>query len=309
MRRVIAAWNERDLETFKNLYVSDDRFRGIGTDASEYWEGREFFAVREAQFNEMPDFVWRLDRVEAFEEDTVGWVASTGILTTSTGDHQIRVIAVFVVESGVWRIILWNTSIARSNVELFEVELPTTLNDLLESVSEDSAAMASLANWDDTVTLVFTDIVDSTPLAARMGDSRWAVLIERYERGIRDVTERYRGRVVKALGDGSMLAFDSARDAIVASIEIQADLQDEDFRLRIGVHSGHVVRSEDDLLGITVNKAARVAAAAEGGAVLVSSTTRDLAGSINGVTFGPPSNVTLKGLEGAHQVMNALPQA
>ena len=303
MRRVVAAWNSRDIATFNNLYSSDNHFRGIGTDAEEYWVGSEFLAVRQAQFEEMPKFELRLDRIEAFEENTVGWVVATGILATPTGDHPVRVTAIFVLDAGIWRVFHWNNSIARSNLELFEIQLPTTLNDLLASVSEDSAAIASLASNEEIVTLVFTDVVDSTVIASRIGDDAWAATVERYEAAIEGITERHAGRVVKTLGDGSMLAFGSAREAIQASIEIQKAFENESFGLRIGVHSGHVVRTEEDLLGLTVNKAARVAAAAEGGSVLVSSTTKDLVGSLDGVRFGQPKSVSLKGLEGTHQVV------
>lgn len=315
MHRVVSAWNSRDLGTFNNLYLSDDRFRGIGTAVEEFWIGSEFMAVREAQFDEMPSFEMTLDRIHAFENGDTGWVASTGILATPTGDHPFRVTAVFVLEAGVWKIILWNNSIARSNLELFDIELTTTLNDLLDSVSEDSEAMESIGDTGEIVTLVFTDLVDSTVLAARIGDAEWAALMARYEKAIRAIAEGHAGRVVKTLGDGSMLAFGSARDAIEASTEVQRELAQDDLALRVGIHSGHALRSEDDLLGLTVNKAARITAAAEGGTILASSTVKDLVGSMAGVEFGPPKNLTLKGLDGLHPVheigwqVSAAPQA
>ncbi len=235
-------------------------------------------------------------------------MASTGILATPTGEHPFRVTAVFVLAAGVWKVILWNNSIARSNLELFDIELTTTLNELLDSVSEDSAAIASIGGTDEIVTLVFTDVVGSTVLAARIGDAEWFSLIARYEQEILEITERHEGRAVKTLGDGSMLAFSSARDAIEASIDIQTAFEGEEFALRIGIHSGHALRTEDDLLGLTVNKAARITAAADGGSILASSTVKDLAGSMNGVEFGPPKNLTLKGLEGLHPVYEIQPQ-
>ena len=302
MHRVVSAWNSRDLETFNNLYLSDDLFRGIGTAVEEFWVGKEFMAVREAQFDEMPHFEMTLDRIHAFENGDTGWVAATGILATPTGDHPLRVTAVFILEAGVWKIILWNTSIARSNLELFDIELTTTLNDLLDSVSEDSTAIASIGGTDEIVTLVFTDVVDSTVLAARIGDAEWFSLMARYEQEITEITERHDGRAVKTLGDGSMLAFSSARSAVEASIDIQTAFRDDEFELRVGIHSGHALRTEDDLLGLTVNKAARITAAAEGGSILASSTVKDLAGSMKGVEFGPPKNLTLKGLDGLHPV-------
>lgn len=101
MRRIVSAWNSMDLETFNNLYLSDDDFRGIGTAVEEFWVGQEFMAVREAQFHEMPPFEMTLDRIHAFENGNTGWVASTGILATPTGEHPFRVTAVFVLEAGV----------------------------------------------------------------------------------------------------------------------------------------------------------------------------------------------------------------
>lgn len=124
--------------------------------------------------------------------------------------------------------------------------------DLLDSVSEDSAAIASLAQ-DETVTLLSTDVVDSTGLASRLGDIEWAALIMRYQTTMREIAERHDGRVVKTLGDGSMLEFASTRDGVEASVEIQRGLTDEECRLRVGIHSGHALRSENDLLGLTVN--------------------------------------------------------
>lgn len=302
MHRVVSAWNSRDLDTFQNLYRRDDDFRGIGTAVEEFWVGEEFMAVREAQFDEMPPFEMTLDRIDAFENGETGWVAATGILATPTGDHPFRVTAIFVLEAGLWKITLWNNSIARSNLELFDIELTTTLNDLLDSVSEDSDAMASIGDTGEIVTLVFTDVVDSTGLASRVGDREWATLMARSEKVIGDIAGQYSGRVVKTLGDGSMLAFASARDAVAASIDVQRELGEGELALRVGVHGGHALRSEDDLLGLTVNKAARITAAAEGGSILASSTVKDLVGSMTGVEFGPPRNLTLKGLEGVHPV-------
>ena len=152
------------------------------------------------------------------------------------------------------------------------------------------------------MTLVFTDVVDSTMLAARIGDTEWFSLMARYEKEIREITERHNGRAVNTLGDGSMLAFSSARDAVEASIDIQSAFEGDELALRVGIHSGYALRSEDDLLGLTVNKAARITAAAEGGSILASSTVKDLAGPMKGVEFGPSKNLTLKGLEGLHPV-------
>ena len=304
MRRVLDAWDTRDFETLSNLCVSGSHFRGIGTDANELWgSGEEFVGVRKTQAEELLPIESVIESVEAFEDGSVGWAVTLGTISAPDGDTPIRLSTVFAIEAGVWRIVQWHLSLPTPNVQAFGVELTTTLHDLLASVSGDSSAIASLTGSEGTMTLVFTDIVDSTVLAEAKGDSTWVDLIARHESVIREVTESHGGSVVKMLGDGSMLAFDSARAAIRASVDLQRAFEAEDFSVRVGVHAGDVVRSEDDILGLTVNKAARVAAAADGGTIMVSSTVIDLVGSLQEVEFGDPVTVTLKGLSGTHQLV------
>jgi class 3 adenylate cyclase len=150
---------------------------------------------------------------------------------------------------------------------------------------------------------VFTDIVDSTGLAETVGDTSWADLINMHEATIRRVTAAQGGTVVKFLGDGSMLAFESARAAVRAAVDLQRATNHAGFGLRIGIHTGEVIRTAGDLLGLTVNKAARVASAAESGSIMISSTTRDLIGSLDGIRMGEPQIVALKGLSDTHQII------
>jgi class 3 adenylate cyclase len=117
------------------------------------------------------------------------------------------------------------------------------------------------------------------------------------------VTASQGGTVVKLLGDGSMLAFESARAAVRAAVDIQRASESAAFGVRIGVHTGEVIRTADDLLGLTVNKAARVAAAADSGNIMISSTTKDLVGSLEGIRTGEPKIVALKGLSDTHQIV------
>jgi class 3 adenylate cyclase len=117
------------------------------------------------------------------------------------------------------------------------------------------------------------------------------------------VTAVQGGSVVKLLGDGSMLAFESARAAVRAAVDIQRASSHAPFTVRIGVHTGEVIRTADDLLGLTVNKAARVAASADAGSIMISSTTKDLVGSLHGIRMGEPRIVALKGLSDTHQIV------
>jgi len=307
VRRIGESWGSRDYDTYSNLISKGSHFRGIGTDADEYWDGPEsFLQIRQVQMEELSAQGWdraeaTLERVEAFEDGNVGWASMFYTITTPAGQVSLRATAVLALEAGAWRVVQWHTSVPSPNVQVFGVELTTTLDDLLAAVAEDAGALGSLGGSEGTRTLVFTDIVDSTVLAEEMGDDGWVGLVKDHETQIRRITARHHGTVVKMLGDGSMLAFDSARAAVRAALEIR-DTTGDAFAVRIGIHAGEVVRSEGDLLGVTVNKAARVASIADGGQILVSSLVAELVGSVDGLAFGPPEAVTLKGLSGTHLV-------
>ena len=304
MRRVLNALVERDFATLSNLFTDGAHFRGVGTDEAEWWFGGEAFkGVAKNQLEELPRFAIETHHVEAFEDGAVGWGTANTTMRLSGGDINFRITGVFAMEEGIWRAVQWHSSVPIPNEELVGVELTTTLDDLLESVADDASAIQHLSASHGTMTLVFTDIVDSTALGQQIGDRHWAELIERHESVIRSVTEHHGGSVVKMLGDGSMLGFGSARSAIAASLGLQDALIAEPYAVRIGIHAGDVIHSGGDFLGATVNKAARVAAAADGGEIRVSSTVRDLVGAFGGVRFGDPVSLTFKGLAGTHQVM------
>jgi class 3 adenylate cyclase len=114
------------------------------------------------------------------------------------------------------------------------------------------------------------------------------------------------GRIVKSLGDGHMFAFTSASRALRGAIAIQQSLQHphegECLRVRIGMHTGEVVSRADDFFGHTVIMTARIAAAADGNEILVSSLVKDLTHSVGTYGFGRPRTVELKGLPGEHRV-------
>ena len=302
-RRVLETWNRGDAQTMSNLFQSGSDLRVIGFDADERWNGSdEFLMVFEAQIEEMPNWSLQPYSVEAFEDGSFGWAIAHSKVVTPEAESDIRHSAVFQLTAGAWRVVLWHNSIPVPNQQVFGVDLTTTLDDLVTDVLEASPDLVGSAGSEGTATLVFTDIVDSTVLAQSVGDARWAELVGNHERAIRRVAESDGGTVVKFLGDGSMLAFESARAAVRAAIEIQRAVRHEPFEVRIGAHTGEVIRTADDLLGLTVNKAARVAAAAGGGLIMVSSTTRDLVGQMEGIRIGEPKIVVLKGLADAHQI-------
>ncbi len=133
-------------------------------------------------------------------------------------------------------------------------------------------------------TVMFTDIVNSTRRASEIGDRRWRTILDQHDQIIRREIGRFRGREVKTLGDGFLATFDGPARAVRCARSICGAVGPLGLEVRSGVHTGEVEINGQDIVGIAVNVAARVAAQAKGGQVLVSSTVRDLvAGS--GLTF------------------------
>jgi class 3 adenylate cyclase len=146
-------------------------------------------------------------------------------------------------------------------------------------------------------TILFTDIVDSTRQAAAMGDRAWSELLDRHNEGVRRELHRFGGHEVKTTGDGFVATFDAPARAIHCAQAVVHALSDLDVQVRAGIHIGECARTRDDLIGIAVHTAARVAASASTGEVRVSSTVRDLvAGS--GIVFEERGVHTLKGVPG-----------
>jgi class 3 adenylate cyclase/dienelactone hydrolase len=144
-------------------------------------------------------------------------------------------------------------------------------------------------------TVMFTDIVGSTERAAELGDARWRELLTSHQAAMGREVQRFRGREVKSLGDGCLATFDGPARAIRCGHAIVRTARTLGLDVRIGLHSGEVELIGDDVGGIAVHIAARVAGLAGAGEVLVSSTVRDLvAGS--GILFEDRGAQQLKGL-------------
>lgn len=289
-----------------NLFSSSSLFRNVGSDADEYWaDPHGFRAVMRAQVDEMGSFDFRVDMVEGFELGDVGWGLTFATFTTPDGvSIPMRMSSVLCLEGGVWRCILSHNSIPVANEEALGVTLTTTLTALLESLDEE--ALAPIDSRVGTSALMFTDIEGSTSMSHELGDRKWAAVLGEHDRTIARVAETQGGRVIKTLGDGALIAFDSARHALRAAIDLQRAFAEQPVSVRIGVHCGDVVHSGDDVIGTTVNKAARVTAAASGGQVVVSSVTRELAGESEEFSYGDPFLAELKGIPGIHELVPLL---
>jgi pimeloyl-ACP methyl ester carboxylesterase len=146
-------------------------------------------------------------------------------------------------------------------------------------------------------TVLFTDLVGSTALAASLGDQRWRQLLEQHHARIRGELGRYRGIELDTAGDGFFARFDGPARAIRCACAIRESLAEIDLGVRAGVHTGECEMLEGKVAGLAVAIGARLAAQAGVGEVLVSSTVRDLvAGS--GIELADRGVAELKGVPG-----------
>jgi class 3 adenylate cyclase len=146
-------------------------------------------------------------------------------------------------------------------------------------------------------TVMFVDMVDSTRTAATLGDKAWREVLDRYHRAIAHEISRSRGRIIKSTGDGVMATFDGPARAIRCGLALHEAIASLGLALRIGIHSGEIELMRDDIGGIAVHVAARVAALAGAGEILATSTVKDLV-SGSGLCFSHCGSQSLKGVPG-----------
>jgi class 3 adenylate cyclase/pimeloyl-ACP methyl ester carboxylesterase len=144
-------------------------------------------------------------------------------------------------------------------------------------------------------TVMFTDIVGSTEIASRLGDSGWTDLVQRHHATVRNILARYRGREIDTAGDGFFSTFDGPARGVRCAQQITHAVRPLGIEVRVGVHTGEVQTINEKVGGLGVVIGSRIGALAGASEVLVSSTVRDLtAGS--GLTFEDRGIHTLKGV-------------
>src|SRR5262249_22862675 len=151
-------------------------------------------------------------------------------------------------------------------------------------------------------TLLFVDIVRSTQGAVELGDARWRALLDQFHDAVRTQVAEFAGRIVHTAGDGVLAIFEAPAVALRAACAIRDTVAPLGIATRAGVHTGECEVIGDDVAGISVHVAARIAAAARAGEVLASTTVRDLvAGS--GVRLADRGLHRLKGLPGPQRLV------
>ncbi|MEX2322783.1 MAG: adenylate/guanylate cyclase domain-containing protein [Acidimicrobiia bacterium] len=152
-------------------------------------------------------------------------------------------------------------------------------------------------------TIVFTDIVDSTGTAIRMGPTAWADLVTSHETRMREQLGRFRGVEIRMTGDGVLAVCDGAARAIRCARALIAVAGDLGLGLRAAVHTGEVEFADEDLRGVAVHEASRILGLARDGEVLISATTAALVGDA-GFVLEDRGEHELRGLDGLRRLFS-----
>ena len=156
--------------------------------------------------------------------------------------------------------------------------------------------------------MLFTDIVDSTVVAAAQGDKGWKTVVEQHHRIVRAMLGRFRGREVDTAGDGFFATFDGPARAVRCAMAIRDAVTSLDIEIRAGVHTGEVEMIAGKAGGIAVNVGSRIAAAAAPSEVLVSYTVQGLV-SGSGLEFADAGEHELKGVPDRWRLYRAVSES
>ena len=168
-----------------------------------------------------------------------------------------------------------------------------------------SAATSDGAQRRVLVTLLFTDLVGSTRLAATLGDRRWTLLLRAHHARVRDLLDRWGGCEVDDAGDGFFATFDAATPAVRCASAVSGSLAELGLKARAGLHTGECVRDDGRVRGVAVHAGARVVRHAGPDEVLVTRTVRDVVAGSD-LEFEDRGSHELRGLPGQWQLYAVL---
>ncbi len=198
---------------------------------------------------------------------------------------------------------------------LSSLDVSTSIDFMIDEVASERPDIAAHAAPDGQVTILFSDIEDSTLMTERLGDARWLQVLRAHNSLFRRLVPGHGGYEVKNQGDGFMLVFPDPCQALECAAAIQREfaerepVEGERVRVRMGMHAGEAIREDGDFFGRSVILAARIAAQASGGEILVSETLKERAEGDEGdgaaVSFDGGRELELKGLAGTHRVFRA----
>jgi len=172
IRRIVERWlnasREGDADAVLERLSDQSGTLAIGTDATEWWHSQEL-SVWRRQIEDLGGIPLAWDEIEAWEEGTVGWASVRGIIEVPEQTFEVRGTHVLHLERGEWKLVNVHWSVPKSNEDVWGVTLPVSLEQLEQTIQRERPDLSSNLAADGTVTIVFTDIVDSTVLTARLG--------------------------------------------------------------------------------------------------------------------------------------------
>jgi class 3 adenylate cyclase len=175
------------------------------------------------------------------------------------------------------------------------------LREVAQFLADAPSATGEIPTQRELATVLFTDVVGSTDLAARLGDDRWLGLRAAHDEIVRRNLAAFRGREVTTTGDGFLATFDGPARALLCAARIRDSMHLIGLEVRQGAHTGEIERVGDDIGGIAVHLAARVMALAGPSEILASATVTDLVVG-SGITFTDRGSHHLKGVPGRWQL-------
>jgi class 3 adenylate cyclase len=179
--------------------------------------------------------------------------------------------------------------------------------DVIASALEPLMPAASrLSSPDGAVTLMLSDIADAAAVAGELGPERWERLVRDHHALVERLVAHHDGQVIKFEQDGFFASFNSAHAGLYAAVELQrtfsAPVDGHELALRVGVHSGFVIANPDQLLGRNVVLAARIAARARPGEILVSANLKQYTETDSSFSFDARGEFYFKGVHGEHEL-------
>ena len=249
------------------------------------------------------------------------WLATTRIeyarmllRRADSGDReralvQINAALELAHEVGMQEVVQDAISLKLAAQEVDSGEITKSIMVVATRVDEHRPDFSPYSAPDGTVTLMFSDMEDYTGMLERLGDIAAHEVVQAHNAIVRERTAAHRGHEVELRGDGFLLAFASARQAVLCAIDLQrafatrnAEQAEHPIQIRIGLHTGETIKDADKFFGKSVVQAFRVADLARGDEILISSLTRELVQTAGDLSFDDGREVKLKGLAGTHRV-------
>jgi class 3 adenylate cyclase len=183
----------------------------------------------------------------------------------------------------------------------------TSIDVIASALEPVTPALGRMSSPDGAITLMLSDIADATAAAEELGAERWEQLVSDHHLLVEQLIARHDGQVVRFQGDGFLASFGSAHSGLHAAVDLQRTFtgsrgERQSLSIRVGLHSGFVIANPEQMMGRNVVLAARIAAQAKGGEILVSSTAKEYTATDPSFRFEEHGEYHFKGLLGEHVV-------